>query len=97
MSLTSPDLTVVPLGSSAVLIDTNGNQWGLTLSGVLTFNGAIDATTTKVSQIALVKGIVWQQGAGHGTPLWWSSPTLKPGKWVGGLAPSPFPNVVVSQ
>ena len=83
MSLASPNLTTVPLGSPALLIDSAGNQWGLTLAGVVTCNGKADTTTHQVSQIALVNGVIWQESTGlGGVALWWASTTLKPGSWV---------------
>lgn len=88
-TLTSPNLTVVPLGSPALLIDRVGNRWGLTLAGVITCNGAADDTTAHVVQIALVAGVIWQQNA---TPLWWQNSALKVGAWTppAGVATSPI-------
>jgi hypothetical protein len=97
MSITSPNLTTVPLGSAAVLIDSNGNKWGLTLAGVITLNGVADKTTTLVAQIALIGGAIWQQAAGHGPLLWWKNTALKAGAWIGpGASQSPLPDYVVS-
>jgi hypothetical protein len=75
----SPNLTVVPLGSPAVIIDPNGNRWGITLGAIITFNGSKDPTTANVTQIALVNNVIWQQNM-YG--LWWQSPTLSPSKWL---------------
>ncbi len=67
----------VAVGSLATLVDANGNVWGLAkVNGAngyqVTVDGAVDATTANLVQLALVDGTIWQQNTAG---LWYSKTT----------------------
>ncbi len=86
--------TVVLAGSSAALSDAAGNAWRITAGGQIAVNGVVDGTTGNVTEIALVKGQIWQENSAN---LWWgkTSPTAA---WSPnfGTAVSPLPAMPVA-
>ena len=67
----------VAAGSSATLVDANGNVWGLAKADgaqgyQVTVDGAVDTTTANLVQLALVDGTIWQQNTAG---LWYSKTT----------------------
>jgi hypothetical protein len=83
----SPDLTVVLVGSAALITDANGNTWGISSGGVVLVNGSPDNTTNSVAEIAYVSGKVWQENSFG----WWYSKTLPSDGWSAGTQTSPLP------
>jgi hypothetical protein len=83
----SPDLTVILLGSTALITDAAANTWGISAGGVVTVNGTPDATTNSVAEIAYVSGKVWQENSFG----WWYSKTLPSDGWSAGTQTSPLP------
>ena len=67
-SSSSPDQTVVLAGSTATILDSYGQVWGINTAGQITQNGVSDTKTSAVTQIAYVSGVLWQLGSA----LWWS-------------------------
>ena len=85
--ITSPNDTIVLAGSTAAIQDGKGNAWSITASGQVAVNGAADATTANVKELAYVNGAVWQENTAS---LWWSK-TLPTDQWAGGSSTSPVP------
>lgn len=64
---TNPDVvTLSALGGP--ITDAHGNTWTI-VNGQVSVNGAIDATTRNVIELAYVNGKVWQENEDR---LWWS-------------------------
>lgn len=61
----SANLTVVP--PAPTVVDAAGVSWGLTATGQITQNNAIDVRTNGVVLLAYVNHVVWQQA--HN--MWW--------------------------
>lgn len=68
-STPSPDRTVVTAGSDQTITDNAGHRWGIDAGNQVTVDGAIDATTANVTELAWVGGQVWQQNTAG---LWWA-------------------------
>lgn len=87
----SPNDTVIQLGSTATLVDTQGNIWSLsnTSGGQVAVNGVPDPSTDHVTSLALVNGVIWANEASLG--LWWSETAPSAG-WQppGGTPVSPL-------
>lgn len=93
----SPNYATVSAPSSAVITDAAGNTWGLTpapctatwaaagTTGMVTLNGAADATSCSVIEIAYVNGVIWQENASKA----WYSKTSATAGWVAGVNPLP--------
>lgn len=63
---TSPDNTVLLLGSTAAIVDSRGQDWTITSGGQIAINGKTDASTANVTELAWEKGVMWQENAsGH--------------------------------
>ncbi|HBK08186.1 MAG TPA: hypothetical protein DDZ81_20430 [Acetobacteraceae bacterium] len=69
----SADNTVIYYGSGTIT-DAYGNVWSIDSAGQVTIDGVADPTTSHVSELAYVNGLVWQA---NNQGLWWSkaSPT----------------------
>lgn len=69
----SADKTVI-YGGSGTITDAYGNIWSINGAGQVTIDGVADPTTSHVSELAYVGGLVWQA---NNQGLWWSkaSPT----------------------
>ncbi|MDQ2739311.1 MAG: hypothetical protein M3Y35_12025, partial [Actinomycetota bacterium] len=85
---TSANDTVVMAGSAGAIIDASNNKWTIN-NGQVAVNGASDASTANVSELAYVNGSVWQENAGK---LWWgkTSPSA-PWSPTNGTSTSPLP------
>jgi hypothetical protein len=85
--------TVILGGSNAALIDAAHNAWTIT-GGKVAVNGVVDTTTANVTEIAYVKGQIWQENTAN---LWWSkaSPTAAWGP-NSGTSTSPLPATPVA-
>ena len=85
----SPNDTVVLAGSTAAIVDANGNYWTITSSCEVAVNGVADPITSGVTELAYVNKEVWQEDTAN---LWWgkTSPTAA---WspTGGTSMSPLP------
>ena len=82
----SPNGTMIPNGTSAVLLDQACNKWTVT-GGVVSKNGALAGYSANVIELAIVGTELWQLNA---TGQWWGSlPTM----WTGPVTPSPLPVV----
>lgn len=57
----SPNNTVVLLGSSQVITDSNLNTWGINSGGQETLNQVVLTQTANVVETAYVSGVVWQE------------------------------------
>lgn len=64
----SPDNSTI-FGGSATITDTFGNTWGINSNAQVTVNGIADPTTSGVTELAYVGGLVWQESR---QGLWWS-------------------------
>jgi len=58
----------VKVGSTAAIVDANGNTWTITASDQVAVNGTADATTANVIELAYVNGEIWQENSNE---LWW--------------------------
>ncbi len=80
------------------LVDANGTIWTI-VKGQVAVNGVIDASTGRVTVLALENGQVWQENADQ---LWWSKSTPSD-TWnpPGGTSANPLPqtsnNTVISE
>lgn len=85
----SPNDTVVLAGSTAAITDAAGNKWTITSGGQIAVNGTIDAVTYKVTELAYVNGVVWQEDFAN---LWWGK-TDPAASWLPtpGTSTSPLP------
>ena len=79
----------VVTGTSAAIVDASGNKWTITGGGQVAINGAADATTGNVIELAYVNGTIWQQNT---SKLWWGETTPN-AAWSpqAGTATSPLP------
>jgi len=70
------------------LVDANGTIWTI-VKGQVAVNGVIDASTGRVTVLALENGQVWQENADQ---LWWSKSTPSD-TWnpPGGTSANPLP------
>jgi hypothetical protein len=66
--------TVVEAGSTDSIVDANGNSYTITATNQVAVNGATDTTTSGVTQLAYVDGVVWYEN--------------KSANWFGKKAPS---------
>jgi hypothetical protein len=64
----SPDNTVIRAGTAQGITDARGNLWTIT-AGKVAVNGTIDPTTANVTELAYVKGKIWQQNT---AARWWA-------------------------
>jgi len=90
-----PDPGTIPAGSSATLVDANGNVWGLQNIGngrgyQVTIDGSVDPTTKNVVQLTKVNGGIWQQNTAD---LWYSK-TTPASPWTEGVATDPINGAV---
>lgn len=85
----SPNDTIVLAGSTAAITDAAGNKWTITSGGQVAVNGTVDAATYKVTELAYVNGVVWQEDFAN---LWWGK-TSPGGSWMptAGTSTSPLP------
>jgi hypothetical protein len=85
----SPNDTVVA-GIGASITDASGHVWAIDSGGQITVNGAVDATTANVDELAYYNGLVWQKNAAN---QWYSktSPAATWLHWTGASAPVPIP------
>ncbi|MBS0640052.1 MAG: hypothetical protein JSS43_09285 [Proteobacteria bacterium] len=85
----SPNDTLVHAGATTSITDAAGNKWTITASDQVAVNGTVDATTARVTELAYVDGVVWQENADK---LWWgkSNPAAS---WSpsSGTSTSPLP------
>jgi hypothetical protein len=86
----SPDDSVLGApraGSLSAITDQSGNTWTIA-NGQVVVDGAADATTANVIQLAYVNGLIWQENS---QGLWWSKATPAD-EWSGGdgIAKSPI-------
>jgi hypothetical protein len=100
VAATSPPNSVVIAPSTAVLTDAAGNTWGINASAPCTatwapagttsevvINGTLDATSCKVTEIAIDStGLVWQFNG-----VEWYSRASPTAAWSGGTTTSPLP------
>ncbi len=85
----SPNGTMIPNGTSAVLLDQACNKWTVA-GGVVSENGALAGYTANVIELAIVGTELWQLNT---TGQWWGSlPTM----WTGPVIPSPLPVVAAA-
>ncbi len=83
----SPNDTVVMARTTAAITDASGNQWTITAGNRVAMNGTADLTTANVTELAYVKGAVWQEnGSGQ-----WFDKTSSTAAWSSGTATSPLP------
>ncbi|WP_428487034.1 hypothetical protein [Rhodopila sp.] len=89
----SPNDSVVYAGTTTALTDAAGNLWTITSGGTVSLNGASDATTANVTELAYVNRAIWQQNSAG---LWWdkTSPTAA---WspTAGTSASPLPAPII--
>jgi hypothetical protein len=90
----SQNNTVINLGSTAKIIDGNGNAYGLlnVAGGEVNANGIPDSSIVGVTELAFVNGEIWRFVPNAGAGLWWHEPNPA-GPWqpTGGTAVSPLP------
>jgi ribosomal protein S11 len=72
-------------GSAGVLVDANGNDWGI-VSGQVTVDGVVDPTTANVTEMAIVNGKIWQENQAG---LWYSK-TTPASAWSAGTPTTPI-------
>jgi hypothetical protein len=86
----SPNNTTVYAGATTSIHDTAGNTWTINSSDQVVVNGAVDATTSGVTELAYVNGAVWQENANK---LWWGK-TSPDASWSpsAGSSVSPLPS-----
>jgi len=88
---TSVNATAAIASSAAVLAfaDVSGNYWSIK-DGQIVVNGKADPATSRVTQLAYIGGLIWQENADN---LWWSATSPTSG-WLppGGTAVSPVSN-----
>jgi mannan endo-1,4-beta-mannosidase len=91
----SLDNTVIVAGSPLAIVDATGNVWAINSAGQVAVNGAADKTTSGVTQLAWVKGLIWQE---NGSKMWWSKSTPA-APWLppAGVATSPIATPPVTQ
>ena len=67
----------------------SGNYWSIK-NGQIVVNGKTDVATSRVTQLAYIGGVIWQENADN---LWWSATSPTSG-WLppGGTAASPITN-----
>jgi len=75
--------------SGQTITDANHNSWSISGGGQVLTNGAADATTANVIELAYVNGQVWQENANY---LWWAK-SLPSDSWSpgNGTTVSPLP------
>jgi len=83
----SPNDTVVMARTTAAITDTSGNQWTITSGNRVAMNGTADLTTANVTELAYVKGAVWQEN----TSGMWFDKTSPTAAWSSGTTTSPLP------
>jgi hypothetical protein len=85
----SPNDTVVLAGSTAAITDAAGNKWTITSGGQIAVNGVVDPVTYRVTELAYVNGVVWQEDFAN---LWWGK-TSPDAAWMptAGTSTSPLP------
>jgi hypothetical protein len=85
----SPNDTLVTAGSTAAIVDASGNTWTITSGGQVAVNGTVDPTTAKVTLLAYVNGVVWQENTNK---LWWGK-TSPSASWSppSGTSTTPLP------
>jgi hypothetical protein len=85
----SADDTVVRTGSTAAIVDADGNKWTITDAGQVAVNGIVDTTTASVKALAYVNGMIWQKNVSN---LWWGK-TSPSDSWTpnAGTSTSPLP------
>ncbi len=88
-TVTSP----IPNAAASPLRDAAGNTWSI-INGQVAVNGNIDQPTNRVTNLAIVNGLVWQENADN---RWWST-TGPHSAWLppGGTTTSPFANPVLA-
>jgi hypothetical protein len=84
----SPNDTIIVTGDSKVITDAAGNIWGINASGQVTVGGTADSTTSGITEIAYVNGLVWKWAPTAGQ---WSSKSSPSGSWSAPTTLSPLP------
>jgi hypothetical protein len=79
--------TVVLAGSTAAITDASGNAWTITSGGQVAVNGAVDAITGGVIELAYVNGTIWQENNSDA----WYGETAPNDSWSPGTTTSPLP------
>jgi hypothetical protein len=76
--------------STSAITDASGNKWSITADGQVAINGAVDAVTANVTELAYVNGEVWQQAGG----TWWGE-TQPDDSWGPGTTISPLTQQII--
>jgi hypothetical protein len=72
-----PDRAIVPTGSTAAIVDSNGHVWTIGPTAQVVVDGIVDSSTNNVAQIVYT-GLVWQQTI-FGN---WSSKSVPADPWT---------------